>query len=386
MSELKKFLDVSRAPSIPAPSKGESIRKAEFTQTSGSIEVPVDAPEGDALSFLEATGQNPDDWEVTGFRRTEWGDPDNPSVSTRFTFKKLERSSSIEQVSLDEILEWIDKREHEPAISDFSYMPGAAVLIGDNQFGKGLADPHEAIAHALNSIDAAADQLIRDGGAEEILVAWLGDHVEGFTSQGGANVWRTKLTMSEQIRATRRIMLYALDRFYPLCDRLVMAAIPGNHGEPQRFSGNGLTTYDDNHDVEALNAVADAAELSEKYPRAEFYVPEVDHLSLVVKVGGIKWGLVHGHQWRTPGKHFDWWARQTFGGMPLAGADVLLCGHYHHLLVQEEGHKFFIQTPALETESQWWAHRAGTRGNPGLVLAYTDGKEVSNVQPVRAHR
>lgn len=378
MNELQKMLDVSRAPKVAGKEMGESLRRAEFTQDSGTIEVAESAAEGDAADFLTASGQNLDDWEVTGFRRIEYGRPEDPSISTRFTYKRRV-GSDAPQVDIDELLELFDNHqplyrlELGPAPAP---LPGAAVLIGDNQFGKGISDPYEAIAHARDAIDSIAEALAEKGGAKELLVAFLGDHVEGFVSQGGANVWRTKLTLSEQIRATRRMMAYALERLHPLTDRLVMAAIPGNHGEAQRFNGKGVTTYDDNHDVEALNAIAEAAQMSRDYQGVEFYVPQVDELSLVVEVGGVRWGLVHGDRWRA-GKHFDWWAKQTFGGKPLAGADVLVCGHWHHLLIEEAGEKLFIQTPALETESAWFEHAAGTRGNPGAVLVLTD-----NVRPV----
>lgn len=383
-SQLRKFLAVGTAPGVAGAPAGERVRRAEFDLTSGTVEVPEDAPEGDALDFLEAAGQDPSEWEVTGFRRIEYGNPEAPFISTRFTYKRRQGADG-ERVDINDLLATIDA--HVPARTEpaATYsLDALAVLIGDMQFGQGIEDPFEAIANTLEAIDRTADMAQDLGGADQILVAWLGDHVEGFVSQGGANVWRTKLTLSEQIRATRRVMYYAVERLAPWTNELIMAAVPGNHGEAQRIGGKGVTRYDDNHDVEALNAVAEAISLSSNpdFEHVHFLVPERDEISLAVEVGGITWGLVHGDKYR-PGKHFEWWEQQAFHGGPVAGADILCGGHYHYLLVQEQGRKLFIQVPTLGTDGMWWSHQHGARPHPGIVVVPVVGGEVNAIVPIR---
>ena len=387
MSDLMdKLLAVSTAPTIPRGVAAESRRVAEFSQSTGTIEVPEDAPEGDALDFLKDAGQDPADWEVTGFKRSEWGDPEAPFVSTRFTFKRRKRvQQSDREEAVAEVLEWIG--QHRPQRLGYR-IPSrdlAVLAIGDLQLGK-LENMEEGLDHSAANAVSVIDQFVADlqgTPTKEVLVAWLGDHGEGFVSQGGANTWRTKLTLSEQIRATRRVMFYAIERFHPLTDRLVMAAVGGNHGEAQRIAGKGVTRYDDNHDVEALNAVAEALSMSGTYKDVEVYVPERDELSLSVEVGGVVWGLVHGDKYRA-GKHFEWWEQQAFHAGPVAAATVLLAGHYHYLLVHEQGRRTFIQVPTLGTDGAWWAHQHGARPHPGLVLIAVEEGEVSHVQPVRS--
>lgn len=382
-SKLRQFLAVGAAPGVPKAPAGERVRRAEFDLKGGTIEVPEDAPEGDALEFLERAGQDPSEWEVTGFKRSEWGNPEDPFVSTRFTYKR--RQGAGERVDIDDLLAVIDA--HEPAAIDpvAPYgLDALAILIGDMQFGQGIEDPFEAIANTLEAIDRAA-AMVRDlGGADQILVAWLGDHIEGFVSQGGANVWRTKLTLSEQIRATRRVMYYAVEQLAPWTNELIMAAVGGNHGEAQRIGGKGVTRYDDNHDVEALNAVAEAISMSgnQDFEHVHFLVPERDEISLAVEVGGIIWGLVHGDKYR-PGKHFEWWEQQAFHGGPVAGADILCAGHYHYLLVEEQGRKLFLQVPTLGTDGMWWSHQHGARPHPGIVVVQVLDGEVNAIVPIR---
>lgn len=207
-------------------------------------------------------------------------------------------------------------------------------------------------------------------------MAWLGDHVEGFVSQGGANTWRTQLTLNEQIRLTRRVMLHALLLFAPMCSRLTMAAVPGNHGEAVRVGGKGVTRYDDSHDTESLIAVKDAAELNpDRFGHVEFYVPDTDELIVVVECSGTVVGHAHGHQWR-PGKHFEWWKGQAFNqASPMHLVDLLLAGHLHHEFLDTDGWRTFLQPPAMESESTWWRHARGTTGAPGLIVAVTkDGR------------
>src|SRR5699024_7097754 len=345
MSDLERFLAVGKAPNIPGPEHGESRRVAEFSLTSGTVEVPEDAPEGEALRFLEEAGQDPREWEVTGFRRIEYGNPAQPFVSTRFTYKR--REGAGEPVPIDDLLAMIyahADRERSSRVGD-APAPGVAVLIGDMQFGQigPDGDPFEAIENTLAAIDLAAEEIERQGGADEVLVAWLGDHIEGFVSQGGKNSWRTRLTLTEQIRVTRRVMYYAIEVLEPLCRRLVMAAVPGNHGRVEAGNGTG-TRVDDNHDTDALVAVAEALDLAGGHDGVETYVPDIDQISLAVAVGGVTWGLVHGDKWKRNGQ-FTWWREQAFHGAPTAGADVLCCGHFHFFQAIEDGQKLFIQVP-----------------------------------------
>lgn len=386
MSELADFLKTNHAPRIPKPESGERRQVAEFSLTDGAIEVPEDAPEGTALTFLEKAGQDPDAWAVTGFKRIEYGNPQQPFVSTRFTYKR--REGLAERVPIDDLIAMIHEHEgrERPKRVGEHPLPGAAVLIGDMQIGQvgPSGDIFETVENTLQAIDMAADEIQRHGGAEEILVAWLGDHIEGFTSQGGRNAWRTPLTQVEQIRLTRHVMRYAVESLSPLCHRLVMAAIPGNHGRVESPSG-GTTRADDNYDTDALIAVGEALKMSQRYQDVEVYVPEADHISLAVTVGGLTWGLVHGDKWKRNGQ-FAWWREQAFHNGPTAAADVLCAGHWHHLVVQEEGDKTFIQVPTLSTDGAYWQNLHGNRPNPGIVLALTDGRTLTSILPLRVRK
>jgi hypothetical protein len=155
-------------------------------------------------------------------------------------------------VPLDELLTQVAAYSPNPIRPDGDH--GFMVLLGDTQFGKINGDGAAgALRRTVGGLNRAADLLVEYRKRAEIghlHVGWMGDHIEGFVSQGGATVWRTPLPLTDQIRLTRRVMLHALTQFAPLARRVSMAAVPGNHGEAVRFAGKGVTRYDDSHDTE----------------------------------------------------------------------------------------------------------------------------------------
>ncbi|GAC1379504.1 MAG: hypothetical protein NVSMB4_08760 [Acidimicrobiales bacterium] len=255
------------------------------------------------------------------------------------------------------------------------------IALGDLQLGKcdgdGVAGTVDRTMACLGA--AALRAKVHNG---PVHLALLGDCVEGFTSQGGANAWRTVLTMTEQIRLFRRIILHAVELLAPVTDTLTIAAVPGNHGETVRFAGKGITRYDDSHDTESLHAVADALALNPAaYGHVRCYTPAKDELTVTLDVAGTKIGHAHGHSWRN-GKQFEWWSGQSFGDHQVGQADLLLAGHNHHLLVEQQSRRTFVQVPALESESTWWRHRTGQSGKPGIVTLTTRDGSITDLSVV----
>jgi hypothetical protein len=396
---LDSLLAKPIGPAVPArqtdPEK-DFTRQIEIKGDEADVTVrgeSFEGNEGAAADVLRGQGLDPSEWTVTGLRSSEWTMANGDlGVSTRFTFARKCATVTSDRPALDELLAAIDSTPPaEPvtlAVKDgegYTFI----VALGDMQFGKIDGDGVEGtLQRTVDCLDKAAELLAvyrERFNITHVHVAWLGDHIEGFVSQGGANTWRTQLTLNEQIRLTRRVMLHALLIFAPLCERLTMVAVPGNHGEAVRFMGKGVTRYDDSHDTESLIAVKDAADLNpERFGHVEFFVPDTDELTVVVECSGTVVAHAHGHQFR-PGKHFEWWRGQAFGrSSAMHQADVLLAGHLHHEFVEADGPRTFVQVPSMESESTWFRHSKGAEGAPGLIVAVTrEGrvpvKEVVNV-------
>lgn len=366
----------------PIPDRPGSPTSAELRVEGHEAEVLVNnartRSDAGGDEVLRANGLNPEEWIATAFRSSEWTmHGGEQGLSTRWNFtRKPDERPVPPGPPLDDLFAAIEHRP-APARSVSPGDHGFIVALGDSQFGKidgdGASGTLDRLLYCLDASRAALDSYRNRYDIGHVHVAWLGDHIEGFVSQGGANTWRTPLTLNEQIRLTRRVMLHGLQLFAESgVPRMSMAAVPGNHGEPQRFAGHGVTRYDDSHDTESLIAVSDAAALDpDRFGHVRFYVPETDELTLAVDVAGTRVAHAHGHQWKT-GRYFEWWKGQEFGRTsPLGQADLLLAGHLHHFHVDSDGRRMFVQIPAMESESTWWRHKTGSAGDPGLVVALT---------------
>ncbi|WP_405057029.1 hypothetical protein OG474_30370 [Kribbella sp. NBC_01505] len=387
---LQQLLDKPVGPAIASRAvdpERDFTKQIEITGDEASVTVKAARGEADetaARQYLIDKGENPDEWEATGFRSGEWTMANGDTgESNRYSFRRISAPGPL-PVPVDELVALVS--DYQPVLNRPQGSYGFLVLLGDMQFGKVDGDgPAGTLHRTLDCLNKAADRLMAYSEMFDIghvHIAWLGDHIEGFESQSGANVWRTQLTLNEQIRLTRRVMMHALRLFAPMGSRITMASAPGNHGEAVRINGKGITRYDDSHDTESLIAVADAAALnSAAFGHVEFFVPDTDELTVLVDVAGTKIAHAHGHQWR-PGKHFEWWRGQAFNkASAMHVADLLVAGHLHHEYTDSDGARQFIQPPALESESTWWRHAKGTTGAPGLVVALTkdgltDLKEV----------
>lgn len=378
-------------PSLPprTPSEATATRSIEVTGnviTATILDLPGKTTEGTAFDFLTEEGQTPSEWEVTSFKKSKWGSTDNPMESVKFSFRRVGAVAFDTHVALDELFKEIKK--HRPVKIRPTGDHGFLILLGDMQFGKIDGDGVEGtLERTINALNEAANRLAwyrQRFDIGHVHIAWLGDHIEGFESQSGANVWRTPLTLNEQIRLTRRVMLHALVVFAPLAEKVTMAAVPGNHGDAVRIMGKGVTRYDDSHDTESLIAVHDAAQLNPAaFGHVEFFVPETDELTVLVPVAGTLIAHAHGHHWR-PGRHFEWWRGQAFSqASNMFEADLLVAGHLHHEFTDTDGARGFIQPPSFESESTWWRHKTGTNGDPGLIVAITKDKRTDIKEVVR---
>lgn len=367
-------------------------RQVSIGRTTAEIEVAaslVDSTnDGTALKYLTEEGQNPDDWEVTHFRKIKYG---SDMESVKFSYQRKKITGALE-VPIDELIASV-KDYSPPIYHDRSGTYGYLVLVGDMQFGKADGDgPAGTLRRTIDCINRAADELTRYRGVVDIghvHIAWLGDHIEGFVSQNGANAWRTVLTLNEQIRLTRKVMLHAMKVFAPLADKVTMAAVPGNHGESVRFEGHGLTRYDDSHDTESLIALKDIIDMMpEHFGHVEIYVPDTDELTVVCEVAGTVIGHAHGHKFgNRKESYFEWWKGQGFDrDSNLYVADLLVAGHSHHHMVDTQGSRKFIQVPALESESTWFRHSKGIGGAPGIVVALTKDGLTPIVHEISAGR
>ena len=334
---------------------------------------PMAAPPRDWAELLAVWDLDPAEYEVVEpvqYRAWDAGIGEG-NVQRLFYYRANIRRRSAGGVSADELVDaiakWRPRKQADPVEGGLSYV----VAAGDLQLGKPDGDGTAGtVERFLTKTDAAVARLkeLRRLGrpVSEITLPWLGDCIEGLYSQGGAlaAAGRLDLSITEQVRVFRRLMLHQVKVFAPLADRVVIPVVPGNHDEGQRV-GKVVRSYTDSWAVEGAAAVSDAIRLSGGFENVSFVFPQDDELTITLDVAGTPTGFAHGHQFgRDPIK---WWAGQAHGMQPIGSATLLMGAHLHHLRVEQTGAKSFLQIPALDGGSQWWKHRTGQDSPAGLV-------------------
>lgn len=324
--------------------------------------------------FLLDAGLDPDEVDVQEPVQVRgWDSPVGDGNVMRMHYYRLTVTRRRSRVDLEDLIKAAKKGQRAAPtapVADEAFL----VALGDLQLGKMDGDGVEGtVARFVASTQAAAERyrlLRRKHGAMPIYLFHLGDCIEGYMSQGGANAWRTTLTTTEQVRLYRRLVLEQVKTFAPLTPQLVVAGVPGNHDEAHR----PLHTYGDSWAIDAVSAVRDALELAGGYENVTMLAPARDELTLTLDICGTIVSAAHGHQFGSGAESWKkWWQGQQHGRQDPGDADLLLAGHLHHLRLIQNGQRTFLQVPALESGSQWYKHRAGEWGSPGIVTMRVGG-------------
>ena len=347
--------------SIVTATSGEQLddsKLIDFITGRGGI-----IPDGYTATMISAK-YNPNAWT-----RDEAYDADGkktPAVTRgawSYQFRITPKSSRETQVN--ELLKLVNKKAANRAeqTSDELFV----FALGDSQLGKPDGDGTDGIIRAWTQSLTIAAQVWRKSGKPSVLIAGLGDHLEGNQSQGGRNFYRSDLTVSEQLRLFRRMLLRTIDTFIE-APSIIVGIVNGNHDDIQRFQ---TTDASDGHATESAIAVAEALACNlDRYGHCRVYVPGKDEDHLVLEANGTNFVLIHGHQF-SRGKAMEWWEKQTFNNHPAGRGHILIHGHEHEFQISSRRDRLVIVTPALESESTWFKQKQGAVGRRGALIFTT---------------
>jgi predicted phosphodiesterase len=317
-------------------------------------------------TVLKVWGLNPDLFEVVEpVLFNVWGDPLG-TLNRQWKGKVIQKRVAIDgdiQTLISEIRKFKPK---QPIVK----VGGAAMLVAlsDFQMGKGEGGGSAAIVSRFLSGIAEVEhrwkELVKAGRPlDKMVVVGLGDLVESCSGHYAMQAFQADLDRREQVTVLRRILVKALMHWATFAPQIIVAAVPGNHGE-NRANGKAYTTFGDNDDVAVLEQVGEIIRANPAYDHINFVFPK-NELTLTLDVHGTILGLAHGHQ--VKGSADSWWAKQAFGLQPIGDADILVTGHYHHLAVKQSGQRTHFQAPALDGGSQWFTEQAGVVAPAGLL-------------------
>jgi hypothetical protein len=328
----------------------------------------------DWSAVLKVWGLDPEHFEVVEpILFNVWGNPEG--VPNRQWKGKVIRKTVERGVDLEDIIEEIKK--HKPS-KPIAFDGSTALVVGlsDLQMGKGEGGGSAGIVDrflaGIDEVEARWKELLKTGRPlDRLVVLGLGDLVESCEGHYAMQAFQADLDRREQVKVVRRLIVKALTQWSKFAPKIVVAAVPGNHGE-NRQGGKAFTTFSDNDDVAVFEQVAEILGANpEAYGHVSFIFPQ-DELTVTLDVHGTILGLAHGHQARKGGttaaaKIRTWWKDQAYGMRKVADATILVTGHYHHLSILTEGTRTHIQAPSLDGGSQWFTETAGVKSAPGLL-------------------
>lgn len=366
---------LAATPLTPPPSRARLAhptgREWEWDGTQGFIRTePLAERPRTWDEFIRDAGLDPDEVEVEEPVQVRgWDAPVAGGDVVRMRYYRLTVKRRTLKADLGELVK-AAKRRSSGTTGSTTTDQAFVLALGDLQLGKMDGDGTEGtVARYLAATTAAVARYRKIAKGSPVYLFHLGDCIEGFMSQGGANAQRTTLTTTEQVRLYRRLLIEQVKAFAAVAPELVVVGVPGNHDEAHR----PLHTYGDSWAIDSIAAVGDALALAGNYEHVTLHAPARDELTVTLDVCGTVIGAAHGHQWRA-GQATTWWAKQSHGRQPIGDADLLLSAHLHHLRIEQTGSdKTWIQTPALESGSMWWRHRTGEWGQPGVVTFLAGG-------------
>lgn len=394
--DLTKLIEpVSAAQSVPKPSRPSAHPVGRDwqpgVQYASSGDMLVTTPAGEKLEnredWTEAVRRMglsvPEGWTVrlvearyneTAWTREEQGEDAVTKPSWCYKFK-IEPGTLSGYGPEDVALMVRDvMRRRRPAREIPETTDRALVIVyADAQTGKvdsrgGTAELLERIAEKFDRLDDHIRDLRKVGRGPDAAF-WLdaGDCIEG-QQNVASQIATNDLTMTQMVRAHRRITFDGLDRLARTFNRVVAATCGSNHAQ-HRINGKVVGPPSDDWGIEIMSQVADAYSRNEDaYGHVSFVLPEEWQESVSLDIAGTIVGLSHGHQFR-PGKGVDWWKGQSFGGQPVAGAQVLVTGHYHHFKIETAGNgRLWIQAPTLDNGSSWFTQTKGEDSPAGLLV------------------
>lgn len=259
----------------------------------------------------------------------------------------------------------------EPATS--SDTSTLIVCLADPQVGK--TDQHggtqQTIKRAVDAVHKSAADVRRRGGYKQIVLADLGDAVEGFgnvTSQQQTN----DLSLTDQIRVVMRLYLEALRTFAPLCERLVQVSVPSNHCAVRTGKGasSRANAPDDDYGLLVQDFMAAAVDGREGFGHVQFARPEKWEEALTVEVlDGTRVAFTHGHLAGSQNKVGQWFRDLAFGHRSgLHEAQVLVHGHFHNFGVSSVGRdRYIVSCPTLDNGSSWFTNTCGNSTAPAML-------------------
>lgn len=346
-----------------------------------------DNPPSDWSVIIRELGLDPAIWTVDESAPVQvrtWDSGEQRCFYYRATVIPASQNASVGD--LDALVRAVQRRRgkspqnaSEGATSD-SGSRALVVCLADWQAGKSDNGGVEALLERLfalqEAVPARIKQLKKAGRPVDCLyVVGMGDMVENCSGHYAMQEFGVQLTLREQTRLVRRMLTEMLALWSKQVPRVVVAAVPGNHGENRR-NGKAFTSFEDNLDVAVFEQVQEILDRA-GYDNLSWAMADGD-MTVTLDICGTVVGFAHGHQMNGAGlplaKARRWWQGKQSARHPIGDADVLVYGHYHHLQCLQDGPRTIFGCPSNDGGSRWFEEQGGPKTACG-TLSFTADKD-----------
>lgn len=343
----------------------------EFRTLPRVVSQEAPGPEPEEADLLAEFDLDPKVWEITSARKSLWQSAGGDWLEARkVSFRKRAKATVTTAADVEAIMEpYIFGRSWPaPIVPERERI--LMIPVGDLQLGKqeGGGTP-ATIDRFCRIIDDIASEIHVGGLNTSLILPWLGDCIEGIVSQNSRMLTTLDISITEQVRVYRRLMMHQIGILAPLGIKVLIPVVPGNHDETTRVQ---QMPVNDSWAIEGASAVADWMSGRSEYSHVEFVFPEPGELGITIGVGPVENQAVlsfhHGHVAARPEGIIPWWKGQSHGRLPAGKADMLVTAHFHHLRVEHTGNdRTWLQIPALDGGSQWYQRKTGEGSPAGII-------------------
>lgn len=265
------------------------------------------------------------------------------------------------------------------------------ISLADWQIGNTDGGGVETQLQAMLDLQTTLPQAVEDARAvgyniTEILVAGLGDLVEGCGDHYDTQTFTVEINRRDQIKLVRRGIRDVIKAVHPHAPKITVTAVGGNHGE-NRKNKKLYTNKADNDDVAVFEALAEGFAENKDFSNISWKLP-LDHMAVSHQIGNQIISFTHGHiaRYRTNAAQtmWSWWVEQAHGRhfAGVADSNILVAGHYHHLNVKKQEGRVLYICPSLTRVSEYFGDRTGIRSSTGtltFVVADDVGTDLDRI-------
>lgn len=376
--------NMTPAPKVTSPK--DYRPGVEFDGSEGTATTPgYEAEPENFDEFLRDAGLDPEGIEVIPpVRTSRWQQQKDGELvwltSYRFTFRR--RATGIDlPLLMDEA-----RKKLKPVKLGKPNPKALVILWSDLQVGKvDYRGNTDSLLERVALMQERVVEQLKEHKPSKVVFVDTGDTVENFYNVNAPQQsYSNDLSIMEQVDVATTLAYETLKRVAQYATDITYLSVGSNHCQ-FRMNGKAIGKPTDDWGVFIGRQIA---RLSQEAGHGwRFMEPQPHDESLAHDVFGDGFhilGVAHGHQAARPEAMPDWWRKQSFGRQPIADANILVHGHFHHLRVTELGStprgtsRFLVMAPTLDNGSGYYRLNSGEDSVPGLATFFLEeGKDFA---------